>query len=128
MGIQTAGTPGGKSPWRCSALPGLRPASGSCAPPGDGARATATGRSRRPARLGLPQILVGKPLSRRPALALRGTGEEPVIIEAGSLTVSLKLEPRAGQPAYSPEDALRKLYDAQLDVLRRIQPSKKSSC
>jgi len=48
--------------------------------------------------LRLPDWLLGKPLVQRPAMALRGTGEEPVIIEAGALTVFLKLEPRAGQP------------------------------
>ena len=36
--------------------------------------------------------------AQRPALALRGTGDEPVIVEADGLTVFLKLEPRAGEP------------------------------
>lgn len=55
-------------------------------------------RPRRPMRLGLPQILSGTVLTNHPALALRGTGEEPVIIETDGLTLYLKLEPRAGQP------------------------------
>lgn len=60
--------------------------------------APAAGRSRRPVSLGLPHILLGTLQSRRPALALRGTGEEPVIIEAGGLTLYLQVEPRAGRP------------------------------
>lgn len=50
------------------------------------------------ARLHLPDLLMGTVQAQRPALALRGTGDEPVIVEADGLTVFLKLEPRAGEP------------------------------
>ena len=53
------------------------------------------------ARLHPPDLLMGTVQMQRPALALRGTGDEPVIVEAGGLTVFLKLEPRAGEPVCS---------------------------
>ncbi|NLE53088.1 MAG: hypothetical protein GX613_16945 [Chloroflexi bacterium] len=49
-------------------------------------------------KLRLPDMLMGTVQTQRPALALRGTGDDPVIVEAGGLTVFLKLEPRAGEP------------------------------
>ena len=65
---------------------------------GAGAVEPARERSRLLGKLRLPDLMVGTLLTQRPALALRGTGDDPVIVEAGELTIFLKLEPRAGAP------------------------------
>lgn len=46
----------------------------------------------------LPRMLLGAVLMRRPTTALRGSGDEPVIVEADGMTVYLRADTGAGRP------------------------------